>query len=101
MHACHVPDFLPPEFVRLELNDDEPVIRLSVDVPAGIEADGWSLMSRATVWVIDGPGETGYLIPRFGIQAPAGWDEAVARTAGSLVIFGFEPDTRSRFVNSI
>jgi hypothetical protein len=93
-----MPGFLPPEFVRLELRDDKPVIVLHVDIPAGLESDGWSLMSRATVWVIDGPNGAGYLIPRFGIQPPAGWDEAVARMAGSLVVFGFEPMTASRFI---
>ena len=49
--------------------------------------DGWSIPNRATLLVVDGPGEDGFLLPRKtspdGDLAPEGWDAAVA-SAGSV-----------------
>lgn len=94
---------LPPESVRFELHGAGPVLRLAVDAPGDLRAEQWSLISRLTLCVVDGPGDVGYLTPRFGPQgdvAPAGWDEAVERAGGSLVVFGTRPDAPAVFVRS-
>jgi hypothetical protein len=69
------------------------------------QAERWSLLSRTTMCVMDGPAEAGYLIARLGPDgsdaAPSGWDDAVERAAGSLVVFGTEPHARAFFVRSL
>jgi hypothetical protein len=51
--------------------------------------DGWSILNRATLLVVDGPGEEGFLLPRKmgpdGDLAPEGWEAAVA-SAGSVQV---------------
>lgn len=100
-----MPAFLPPDAVRFELQDGTPVLRLAVMAPAVSQADQWSLLSRTTMCVVDGPDDAGYLIARIapgsGDAAPAGWDDAVERVGGSLVVFGSEPDAQAVFVRSL
>ena len=94
--------------VGFDLADGIPLLRLPglpVEAPEEIQAEQWSLLSRTTVCVVDGPGEAGYVIARLGPDgsdaAPAGWDDAVERAAGSLVVFGSEPDAQAVFVRSL
>ena len=84
-----MPEFLSPESARFELTDGTPLLRLAVPAPPSVE--GWSIMNRLTMCVVDGPGNAGYLLPRFashGDLAPNGWDEAVQRSGGAMVAFG-------------
>ncbi|GIH18046.1 hypothetical protein [Rugosimonospora africana] len=89
-----MPSFLPPDDVRFELSDGKPVLRVAAPAPDPATADRWSLFVRATMCVLDGPGEDGYLLARLGAggdAAPTGWDDAVHRAGGCLVVFGGEP----------
>ncbi|MFR9779924.1 hypothetical protein ACL02O_28190 [Micromonospora sp. MS34] len=98
-----MPAMLPSESVRFELHGADPVLRLAVEPPPDLRPEQWSLISRLTLCVVDGPGEVGYLTARFGPQgdaAPAGWDEAVDRAGGSHVVFGAGPDAPAVFVRS-
>jgi hypothetical protein len=77
--------FVPPEQCTFSLEGDEAVIRLSgVTVDA---TEGWSLLNRRTLVVVDGPGEEGFLLRRAGADgrdaAPSGWDATVAATHGA------------------
>ena len=84
-----MPKMLTPELVRFELRDDgAAVVRLLTEQPAEAAEDGWSLMSRVTLCVVDGPGDTGYLFPRIGLDVPEGWDEALDKQGGAFVVFG-------------
>jgi len=72
------PEFLPPENAGFEVRDGVPVIVLAVDPPERVVEGEWSVFSRMTMLVIDGPGDAGFLLPRLGPHgdiAPAGWDE--------------------------
>jgi hypothetical protein len=99
-----MPTFLPPEAARFELRDGAPVIVLDVDVPDGVATGPWSLLNRLTMFVVDGPGDEGFLLPRLGQGgdlAPAGWDDAVERTAGSRVVFGTGADAPAVFAATL
>lgn len=52
--------------------------------------DGWSFLNRATLLVVDGPGDEGFLVPRQtgpdGDLAPEGWDAAVASARSVRVL---------------
>ena len=52
--------------------------------------DGWSILNRATLIVVDGPGEEGFLLPRRTSPdrdlAPEGWDAAVASARAVQVV---------------
>jgi hypothetical protein len=57
---------------------------------AAVTDGEWSMLSRVTMLVIDGPGEAGLLM-RLGPEGdvtPAGWDNAVDRYSGCHVVFG-------------
>jgi hypothetical protein len=100
-----MPDFIPPEAVRFGLRDGRAVLRLAFD-PAAAEpavADGpWSMFNRMTMCVLDGPADAGFLLARLGPDgtdlAPPGWDEAVERDGGTVVVFGDQADAPSIFV---
>jgi hypothetical protein len=100
-----MPDFLPPDAVRFELQDRMPVLRLAVGAPTTLAAEEWSLLHRMTMCVVDGPGDSGCLIARIGPDgrdpAPKGWDKAVKKAAGSMVIFGTDPQAQGVFVRSV
>jgi hypothetical protein len=95
-----MPDFLPPDSAIFELHAHQAVIRLLVEAPAVPHPDGWSVLSRATLCVVDGPGDVGYLLARMGVDVPDGWDEAFDAAKGSTVIFGQGPNAPSMFVRS-
>ncbi len=69
----------------MSLADGAPTITLQGVTVSTTE--GWSILNRATLLVVDGPGEEGFLLPRMtspnGDLAPEGWDAAVA-SAGSV-----------------
>jgi hypothetical protein len=99
-----VPDFLPAEAARLELHNGMPMITLRVHVPTDIAAGQWSLLNRATLLVVDGPGDAGFLLPRIGPTgdlAPVGWDPAVEHAAGAHVVFGDEVGAPTTFAQAI
>ena len=86
-----MPNLVPPEAARFAVRDGAPLLALDVEVPADLAAGPWVLMNRLTMVVVDGPGDTGFLLPRLtphGDAAPDGWDAAVDRAGGSQVIFG-------------
>lgn len=73
---------LEPDRFSLSVVDGAPQITLDgVTISA---TEGWSLLNRATLIVVDGPGDQGFLLPRHtgpdGDHAPEGWDSAVAVT---------------------
>lgn len=80
-----MPEFLKPEQFMLSIEDGAPIITLhDVTVSA---VDGWSILNRATLLVVDGPEDEGFLLQRMTNPdvdvAPEGWDSAVA-SAGSV-----------------
>ena len=83
-----MPMSLTPDLVRFEVRDGAAVVRLLVEQPEEAAMDGWSLMNRLTLCVVDGPGDAGYLFPRLGLDVPEGWDEAADKQGGALVLFG-------------
>lgn len=81
-----------------------PMITLRVHVPADIAVGQWSLLNRATLLVVDGPGDAGFLLPRIGPAgdlAPVGWDPAVEHAAGAHVVFGDEAGAPATFAQAI
>lgn len=94
---------LSPDAARFELRDGTPVITLAVEPPAELATGDWSALNRLTLFVIDGPGDAGFLLPRLGAGgdvAPTGWDEAVERTSGVHVVFGTGVDAPGVFARS-
>ncbi|MDT5027910.1 MAG: hypothetical protein QOE61_4336 [Micromonosporaceae bacterium] len=87
-----VPSFLAPDAVDFSWQDQLPLLRLAVDQPEpAIGATGWSVLIRATMCVVDGPGDAGFLVARLGPGgdlAPEAWGDAVDRAGGCLVGFG-------------
>jgi len=83
-----VPEFLQPDRFGLDLADGVPTITLADAQPSSTE--GWSVLNRLTLLVVDGPGDEGYLLPRLngngGDAAPAGWDDSVERHSGVDVV---------------
>lgn len=82
-----MPEFLEPDRVSLSISDGAPTLTLQdVDVSS---TEGWSFLNRATLLVVDGPGDEGFLLRRLTQQgddaAPEGWDEAVA-SRGSVTV---------------
>ena len=81
-----MPEHVPPDRVRFELHDGAPVVTL--DGVTVTTEDGWSILVRPTLVVVDGPGDDGFLLRRATAQgdaAPAAWDAAVDRAGGATV----------------
>jgi hypothetical protein len=83
-----MPQSLRPEQFTMSIADGAPTITLhGVTVST---TDGWSILNRATLLVVDGPGEEGFLLPRKTSPdrdlAPEGWDDAVA-SARAVQVF--------------
>ena len=99
-----MPSFLPPDAVRFELRDGAPVIVLDVETPPELAAGEWTLLNRLTLGVVDGSGDAGFLLAHVATgsdPAPAGWDDAVDRTAGSHVVFGLGADAPTVFARRL
>jgi hypothetical protein len=99
-----MPTFLPPEAARFDLRDGVPVITLAVDVPVDLSAAAWSVLNRVTLFLVDGPGDAGFMLPRIGPAgdiAPLGWDDAVNLAAGSHIVFGTSADAPTVFARSV
>lgn len=99
-----MPEFLPPTSASFALHDGTPSIHLDLEAPEGAAGGPWGLLSRATLCVIDGPGDLGYLLPRMAAgpdPAPPGWDEAVEQARGCWVVFRRSPDVPSLFAGSL
>lgn len=83
-----VPQFLEPDQFSLCVVAGVP--QISLDGVTISATDGWSLLNRATLIVVDGPGDEGFLLPRHtgpdGDHAPEGWDAAVA-AQGSVEVY--------------
>ncbi|MFC7490462.1 MULTISPECIES: hypothetical protein [unclassified Knoellia] len=82
-----MPEYVDPDHATLSISDGQPTIELA-DVEVS-STEGWSFLHRATLLVVDGPGDEGFLLRRLSAQggdvAPAGWDEAVA-SHGSVTV---------------
>lgn len=80
-----MPSFVAPDRVSFHILDGLPSISLTGDIAVG-SVEGWSVLNRLTVIVVDGPGDEGLLIKRLDPDgsdlAPAGWDEAVVASGG-------------------
>jgi hypothetical protein len=61
-----MPELLPPEAAGFEVRDGVPVIVLAVELPEQVVEGEWSVLRRMTMLVVDGPGESGFLLPRLG-----------------------------------
>ena len=77
--------FVPPEQCSFSVEDGDAVITLTgVTVSA---KEGWSLLNRPTLVVVDGPGDEGFLVrrasPDGSDSAPAGWDSSVSAGGGA------------------
>jgi hypothetical protein len=83
-----MPQLLTPEQFTMSIADGTPTITLQG--VAISTTDGWSILNRATLLVVDGPGEEGFLLPRRtspdGDLAPEGWDAAVASARSVQVL---------------
>lgn len=99
-----MPESLTPQAARFELHDGVPVMTLAVEPPAVVTDGEWTVLSRMTMVIVDGPGEAGFLVPRLGPEgdvAPAGWDDAVDRLSGTHVIFGTTADAPTVFARNV
>ncbi|WP_445259042.1 hypothetical protein [Nocardioides aurantiacus] len=80
---------LNPEQFTLSTEDGAPFITLHRVTVSNVH--GWSVLSRRTVIVVDGPEDEGFLLPRMTGPdvdlAPENWDVAVssATSVGVLV----------------
>lgn len=83
-----MPEFLKPEHFTLSIADGAPTITL-LGVTVSV-TEGWSILNRATLLVVDGPEEEGFLLQRMTSPdvdlAPKGWDSAVASTGSVEVL---------------
>jgi hypothetical protein len=75
-----MPQLLTPQQFTMSIADGTPTITVQGVTVSSTE--GWSVLNRATLLVVDGPGDEGFLLPRRtspdGELAPEGWDAAVA-----------------------
>ncbi len=83
-----MPQSVDPDQATLSIEEGEPTIALrDVEVSS---AEGWSFLNRATLLVVDGPGDEGFLLRRLDGQgsdvAPAGWDDAVTANGSVTVL---------------
>lgn len=94
-YGLQMPDFLKPDQFTLSIEDGVPTIALHGATVSN--TSGWSFLNRATLLVIDGPGEEGFLMPRMDRPdtdlAPEHWDEAVASTGSVRLLASGVPIT--------
>ena len=88
-YSHDMPESLKPEQFTLSMEDGAPLITLHGVTVSNV--DGWSVLNRTTLLVVDGPEDEGFLLPRMTSPdvdlAPKGWDAAVssAKLVGVLV----------------
>ncbi len=57
-----MPQYVDPDQATLSIEEGEPTIALrDVEVSS---TEGWSFLNRATLLVVDGPGDEGFLLRR-------------------------------------
>jgi hypothetical protein len=80
--------FVPPESSTFRIEEGGAFAELAGATVAS--PVGWSLLSRATMVVLDGPGDEGFLLRRCdrlgGDRAPPDWDAAVERHGGAWML---------------
>jgi hypothetical protein len=83
-----VPSFVSPESSAFAVDDGRAMVRLQ-----GVaiqRTEGWSLLNRATMLVVDGPDDEGFLVSRLdpaaGDRAPREWDAAVTAHISAWII---------------
>ena len=83
-----MPEFLESDRVTLTLPEGVPTVELRDVEVSG--AEGWSFLNKATMLVVDGPGDEGFLLRRVGADgadaAPDGWDDAAAAHGSVTVV---------------
>jgi hypothetical protein len=94
--------FVPPEQCSFSVEDGNAVITLTGVTVS--ETEGWSLLNRATLVVVDGPGDEGFLVrrasPDGSDHAPDGWDSSVAAGGGAwLELPGEASRVRARLID--
>lgn len=85
-----MPEMIPPEAGTLSVERGVPVVCIAGARARDVE--GWGLLHRRTLMVIEGPGDEGFLIPRAtptDTSAPLDdeWDTAVSTALAVLVRF--------------
>lgn len=94
-YGLQMPQFLKPGQFTLSIQDGVPTIALLGATMSN--TSGWSFLNRATLLVVDGPGEEGFLLRRMDSPdadlAPEGWDEAVASTGSVRLLASGVPIT--------
>jgi hypothetical protein len=99
-----MPHLVTPDQARFEVRDGAPVVVLAVKPPPEVRHGDWSILNRFTLIVVDGPGDSGYMLPRLsptGDIVPPEWDRAVEQAAGSHVTFGNDPNAPTVFAHSL
>ena len=105
-----MPGFLPPgRTTFFVLDSGLPVAVLAVGPdgldelePPAVDAsgldeapvlEGWGLMARTTMTVVDGPGELGFLVAGEWdeLQSSVAWSHAVGTRGGAVVLFTRDP----------
>lgn len=113
-----MPSFLPTERSRFYVQPNGlPVAVLTIDTEQleGIDApvlkadapppsaalEGWSLLPKLVMTVVDGPGDVGFLVggDPTAIDAMAPWVEAAKQVAGAFVVFS-PPSANGEPVNN-
>ena len=94
-------DLVTPDGFTLVIEGGVPVVRIPSASTSQLE--GWSILNRATVVVVDGPGDEGFLLPRVAGDgdrdtAPDGWDEAVDAADSALAFLG-DTEIRAKILN--
>ncbi|MDT0212512.1 hypothetical protein Q9R29_01315 [Rothia sp. ARF10] len=83
-------EHIAPDRVSFEVDGGTPTVTLS-DVEVSTD-EGWTFLNRATMVVVDGPGDEGFLLARMtgdGTDlAPEGWDDAVDAQGELTVVAG-------------
>lgn len=101
-----MPSFLPSERARFYVQANGlPVAVLTIDPnqlevidapvltadtpPTSAALDGWSVLPKLVMTVVEGPGDVGFLVggDPSAIDAMAPWVEAAKQVAGAFVVF--------------
>lgn len=90
-----MPSFVDPSRIVYDFDGDRPRILVDVAAADSWGQEGWGLLLRLTMVVVDGPDGEGYLLGRAvempeGVHDPApwGWERAVVDADGVMVSLG-------------